>query len=348
MAVNGVHFKNAFAQQALCAPSRNSILTGRRPDALHLYDFYSYWRTFAGNFTTLPQYFKENGYITYSVGKVFHPGESSGFTDDFPFSWSYVPYHPPTEKYKDAAVCPDLTTKRLQANLICPVSVKKQPGKTLPDLQTMKQAIKILNTNSSKPFFLAVGFHKPHIPLKFPMKYLTKVPIDTVKPPKHPRKPEKMPLVAWHPWTDIRKRDDIDRLNISFPMGIMPKKWTLKIRQSYYAAAVYVDDLVGQLLSNVDRKNTLVVLTSDHGWSLGENGLWAKYSNFEVALKVPLIFSIPNMPRKVINHPVELIDIFPTLVELTGLPTIPNCKSGKFYYLAAVIQSRLCDRETTF
>lgn len=161
-------------QQALCAPSRNSILTGRRPDALGLYDFYSYWRQNIGNYTTLPQLFKENGYKTYSVGKVFHPGASSNYTDDYPYSWSQLPYHPSSEKYKDAAVCKDDTGKELHKNLICPVTVHEQPDRTLPDLQSLQYAMTVLKEIKDKPFFLCVGFHKPHIPLKFPKHYLGK------------------------------------------------------------------------------------------------------------------------------------------------------------------------------
>ncbi|XP_031763478.2 iduronate 2-sulfatase [Galleria mellonella] len=327
IAANGINFENAYAQQALCAPSRNSLLTGRRPDSLRLYDFYNYWRVKVGNFTTIPQFYKENGFETYSVGKVFHPGASSNFTDDYPLSWSHVPYHPPTEQYKDAAVCKDKETLRYQKNLICPVKVEIQPGKSLPDLESLEHAIRIINErNSSKPFMLAIGFHKPHIPLKFPKKYLERVPIQTVHPPQQPNKPEGLPTVSWHPWTDVRHRDDIKRLNISFPYGTMPTDWTLRIRQSYYAAATYIDDLVGKLMAAVNKNNTIVLLTSDHGWSLGENGLWAKYSNFNVALKVPLIFNVPGMPHKSIETPVELIDIFPTLAELSGLSSnIPKC-----------------------
>lgn len=149
------------------------MLTGRRPDSLHLYDFYNYWRDTIDNFTTLPQFFKENGYDTYSIGKVFHPGISSNFTDDYPYSWSQYPFHPPTEKYKDAAVCEDKETKNLQKNLVCPVNVKDQPGGTLPDLESLEHAVSFLsNRNSSQPFLLVVGFYKPHIPIKFPEQYL--------------------------------------------------------------------------------------------------------------------------------------------------------------------------------
>lgn len=152
------------------------MLTGRKPDALRLYDFYSYWRNVSGNFTTLPQFFKQNGYETYSVGKVFHPGPSSNYNDDAPYSWSHV-YHPPTEKYKDAPVCNDTInqmTQNLHSNLVCPVIVKDQPGNTLPDLESLNYSLKILRERkSTKPFFLAVGFYKPHIPLKYPVKYLS-------------------------------------------------------------------------------------------------------------------------------------------------------------------------------
>ncbi|GBP48284.1 Iduronate 2-sulfatase [Eumeta japonica] len=150
LAGKGIFFKNTFAQQALCAPSRNSILTGRRPDTLHLYDFYNYWRETVGNFTTLPQLLKNHGYETYSVGKVFHPGKSSNFSDDYPYSWSDYPYHPSTEQYKNAAVCKDEGTNILQRNLICPVDVDNQPEQTLPDIQTSQYAINFLLNKKNK------------------------------------------------------------------------------------------------------------------------------------------------------------------------------------------------------
>ncbi|XP_038213512.1 iduronate 2-sulfatase [Zerene cesonia] len=331
LAGNGIIFQNAFAQQALCAPSRNSILTGRRPDSLRLYDFYSYWRDKVSNFSTIPQIFKESGYETYSFGKIFHPGQSSNFTDDYPYSWSVPPFHAPSEIFKDAKNCKDDKTGKLQRNLICPVNVTTQPRKTLPDLEILNNAINVLKErDATKPFFVAVGFHKPHIPLRFPAQYLETVPIEKVKPPSYPFRPQYLPTVSWHPWLDVRRRDDIKRLNISFPYGTMPYEWTLRIKQSYYAASSYVDELIGNLLDYVDMRKTIVVLTSDHGWSLGENGLWAKYSNFDVALKVPLIFHVPGIYPKHVDSPVELIDIFPTLIELAGLKSsIPKCKNSK-------------------
>lgn len=165
-----------FLQQALCAPSRNSFLTSRRPDSLHLYDFYSYWRETVGNYTTLPQHFRNNNYFTHSIGKVFHPGISSNFTDDSEYSWSDQPYHPPTEIFKDAKVCVT-SNGSLAKNLVCPIIINEQPGQILPDLESLNAAlnfIKNVDVTNALPYFLAVGFHKPHIPLKFPLEYLSK------------------------------------------------------------------------------------------------------------------------------------------------------------------------------
>ncbi|KAG5893571.1 hypothetical protein JTB14_028338 [Gonioctena quinquepunctata] len=313
-------FNNAFAQQALCAPSRNSLLTSRRPDSLHLYDFYSYWRSTVGNFTTLPQYFKENGYFSYSIGKVFHPGKSSNFTDDFPYSWSAKTFHPKTEIYMNAKTCIG-KGGYLARNLICPVLTESQPYGTLPDLESLREAIRFLKNKdgiTEKPFFLAVGFHKPHIPFKFPIAYLDFHPINNITLPKNRYRPSELPLVAWNPWTDIRWRDDMKLLDIPFPFGPMPDDTVKKIIQAYNAATSYIDDLIGKLLRNVDR-NTIIVLTSDHGWSWGEHGEFSKFSNFKVATRVPLLIHVPGLSNRkiILDSLVELVDLFPTLVDLT-------------------------------
>nr|CAI5843201.1 unnamed protein product [Callosobruchus analis] len=321
-------FRNAFAQQALCAPSRNSLLTSRRPDSLHLYDFYSYWRSTVGNFTTMPQYFKENGYHTYSIGKVFHPGKSSNFTDDYPYSWSIPTFHPKTEQFMNFPVCVD-KEGILVKNLICPVIVESQPGNNLPDIESLNEAVRYLEDrrNATEPYFLAVGFHKPHVPFKFPNEYLEYHPIENVSLPTNLDRPSSLPLVAWNPWTDIRLRHDIQTLNLSFPFGPMPGHMTRKIIQAYNAATTYVDDLVGKLLKHVD-SNTIVVVTADHGWSRGEHGEFSKFSNFDEATKVPLIIHIPGLSSgEVISDAlVELVDIFPTLVDLTQVAeALPLC-----------------------
>ncbi|XP_013110817.2 iduronate 2-sulfatase isoform X2 [Stomoxys calcitrans] len=319
--------------QALCAPSRNSFLTSRRPDTLHLYDFYSYWRTSRGNFTTLPQYFKQNGYYTYGVGKVFHPGISSNNTDDYPLSWTARPFRPKSERFMNSPVCPDKMGV-LRRKLICPVDLKTQPYKTLPDIESVAEAIRVIRSRGKarRPYFLALGFHKPHINFRFPSEYMQHFRVENFyNYTKDNYKPHDMPKVAWNPYTDIRSRHDMKHLNIPFPYGPIPKRQSAKIRQAYYAAVSYVDDLFGRLMQNIDLENTVVLVTSDHGWSLGEHAEWAKYSNFEVALRVPLIIRSPEFSSdgreltRNLSVLTELVDIFPTLVDLAHLPSIPRC-----------------------
>ncbi|XP_021262046.1 iduronate 2-sulfatase isoform X2 [Numida meleagris] len=355
LASQSIVFSNAYAQQAVCAPSRVSFLTGRRPDTTRLYDFYSYWRVHAGNYSTVPQYFKENGYMTMSVGKVFHPGVSSNYSDDYPYSWSIPPFHPSTEKYENDKTCRG-KDGRLYANLVCPVDVTEMPGGTLPDIQSTEEAMRLLNVMKTKKqkFFLAVGYHKPHIPLRYPQEFLKLYPLENITLAPDPWVPEKLPPVAYNPWMDIRQRDDVKALNVSFPYGPLPDEFQRLIRQSYYAAVSYLDMQVGLLLNALDdvglSNSTIVVFTADHGWSLGEHGEWAKYSNFDVATRVPLMFYVPGMttssagqggrvfpyldpfshilgvvPQGRSNKMVELVSLFSTLAELAGLQVPPAC-----------------------
>lgn len=327
--IKHIYFK---FQQSLCAPSRNSLLTGRRPDTLHLYDFYSYWRDNIGNFTTLPQYMKSYGYETISIGKVFHPGITSNFTDDYPISWSHPTYHSPAETFMHKSVCMDDKLKVLRKNLICPVDVNLQPLATLPDIDSTKEAIRQLNFPREIPTFLAVGIRKPHIPFRFPAEYLAEHDdVEKFEKPAFNYVPYELPTVAFNPYLDVRSRDDTRMLNISFPFGPIPHEFGIGIRQAYYAAVTYVDNLIGQIMEHVNFTNTVVMLTSDHGWSLGEHAEWAKYSNYDVSLRVPLIIYSPEYKpindRNKISEIVELLDIFPTIVDLAHVPNIPVCES---------------------
>ncbi|XP_037004441.2 iduronate 2-sulfatase isoform X1 [Artibeus jamaicensis] len=342
LASHSLLFQNAFAQQAVCAPSRVSFLTGRRPDTTRLYDFNSYWRVQAGNFSTIPQYFKENGYVTMSVGKVFHPGISSNHSDDSPYSWSVPPYHPSSEKYENTKTCrgPD---GELHANLICPVDMADIPEGTLPDKQSTEQAIQLLEKmkTSASPFFLAVGYHKPHIPFRYPKEFQKLYPLENITLAPDPQVPAGLPPVAYNPWMDIRLREDVQALNLSVPYGPIPVDFQRKIRQSYFASVSYLDTQVGHLLSALDdfhlANSTIVAFTSDHGWSLGEHGQWAKYSNFDVATHVPLMFYapgrtalLPEAGQQAVDL-VELVSLFPTLTDLAGLHVPPRCPIPSFH-----------------
>ncbi|XP_070358934.1 iduronate 2-sulfatase isoform X6 [Equus asinus] len=304
LASHSLLFQNAFAQQAVCAPSRVSFLTGRRPDTTRLYDFNSYWRVHAGNFSTIPQYFKENGYVTMSVGKVFHPGISSNHSDDSPYSWSIPPYHPSSEKYENTKTCrgPD---GELHANLLCPVDVADVPEGTLPDKQSTEEAIRLLEKmkTSTSPFFLAVGYHKPHIPFRYPKEFQKLYPLENITLAPDPQVPAGLPPVAYNPWMDIRQREDVQALNLSMPYGPIPVDFQRKIRQSYFASVSYLDTQVGRLLSALDdlqlANSTIIAFTSDHG-------------------------------RQALDL-VELLSLFPTLAGLAGLHVPPRCPSPSFH-----------------
>ncbi|XP_063732888.1 iduronate 2-sulfatase isoform X3 [Eleginops maclovinus] len=251
---------------------------------------------------------------------------------------------------------------KLHANLLCAVNVTQQPGETLPDMESTDEAVRLLKSraNDDNPFFLAVGFHKPHIPFRIPQEYLSLYPIEKMTLVPDPDVPKLLPPVAYNPWTDVRRRDDVQKLNISFPYGPIPKDFQLGIRQHYYAAVSYMDAQVGRLLSALDElrlsDSTLVVFTSDHGWSLGEHGEWAKYSNFDVTTRVPLMFHVPGVTArrnwrgestfpfidafnksqhsfkndKVIKNVVELVDVFPTISYMAGLRAPKPCPDVSF------------------
>jgi iduronate 2-sulfatase len=348
-------FNAAYANQAVCGPSRVSFLTGRRPDSTKLYDFGSYWRVAAGNFTTLPEWFRQHGYHTRSLGKVFHPlraMKAAGHADDYPFSWSEPPYHPSSQHAKNAHVCnntdsdPSLPDDgKLHSNLVCPVRVDGLPDGTLPDLQTATEAERLLERGgelaSHAPFLLAVGFHKPHIPLKFPSKYLSRYPLAAVPmPPASSRfRPLHLPPVAWDSWDDVRSRDDVTALKVQWPYGPMPLNMTALIRRAYASAISYVDEQVGRVLTAIDGSglgsSTIVCLFGDHGWQLGERGEWAKYSNAEAATRVPLIVrpALPTHrqlpPPRWTDALVELVDVFATLAELACIESPPLCKTER-------------------
>ncbi|RLU14895.1 hypothetical protein DMN91_012782 [Ooceraea biroi] len=262
---------------------------------------------------------------------------------------------------------------------ICPVDVPTMPNQTLPDIEILQQARKFIREHKedSNPFFLAVGFQKPHIPLKYPERYLKYHPIEKFEIPKPYLWPKNVSNVAYNPWTDLRWRKDVAKLRLKFPWDKIPERFGKLIIQSYYAAVSYVDNMIGKLIHQLRasriRENTIIILTSDHGWALGEHATWSKYSNFDVAVHVPLIISIPALTFdndyaksvddmkmsetgnetnskhmidikelnvstdryrgssskqricQVTDAIVELVDIFPTIADLAGIP-IPICQ----------------------
>lgn len=321
LAARSLLLERAYVQEALCSPSRTSLLTGRRPDTTHIYTIGPYFRKVGGNFTTLPEYFKVNGYTSVGMGKVFHPGKASGGDD--PISWSEPYFHGEANfegKNFSWAAIPDELLR----------------NQTLRDQQIADHAIKTLKRlapaarSGKQPFFIAVGFHKPHLPFVFPKSFLQYYP--SVKLPDNPYAPVDMPDVAWYDYGGLRGYKDIHDLHASGKINTtLPDQTVLSLRRAYYSALTFTDSLIGKVLAELDNlglsNETIVSFWGDHGYQLGEHGEWCKQTNFELATHAPMMIHIPGKTDKGIrtSQLTEFVDLFPTLVEATGLTSLPLC-----------------------
>jgi len=320
LAARGLRFDRAYCQQAVCNPSRSSFLTGRRPDTLHLWANGTHFREKNPDVVTIPQWFKEHGYETRCVGKIFHNWHTKEKGDRR--SWSADEFLHYANHGNDK---PEVIGE-LPPNLALPIgrdygSVplcerREVRDEAYFDGRIAAEAVRVLGAVKDKPFFLAVGFWKPHAPFNAPKKYW-----DMYDPSKLPQlnssRPKGAPELAFHDSREI--------------LGIPPKQITptaeqaAEMRQGYFANISYMDEQVGKVLKALDDQGltdrTVIVFVSDHGYHIGEHGLWAKTSCFEFDARVPLIIAAPGM--KYAGKPtaaiVELIDLFPTLTELCGL-----------------------------
>ena len=220
--------KRAYVQQAVCSPSRTSLLTGRRPDTTHVYDLEKYFRKVGGNFTTIPQFFKENGYLSAGMGKIFHPGHASD--NDDPISWNVPYYHAPNE---------DMYSSKKRSWIA--VGKGDRERNPLPDEQIASRAIEMLNlaahnaSSGEQPFFIAVGFHKPHLPFVFPEEFLDFYPADDIRLPDNPYAPRNMPDVAWSSYGELLGYQDIKMTNATGAINTtLPDDVVKDLRRAYY------------------------------------------------------------------------------------------------------------------
>lgn len=352
LAASGLRFDRAYCQQAVCNPSRTSLMTGLRPDTIGVTGNHSHFRSNMPDVVTLPQKFMQHGYHAAAIGKLYHgvfpEGTSNTKWDTMgdPQSWSvpairFGPRYYYTEAgidsakkvfqqiYKPTNPSPNDWTQKL---VFGPATEAPDvPDNVLYDGQVADAAVEKLKQlrQQNDPFFLAVGFIKPHSPYVAPKKYFdlyrnvaiasdTKLPVDA-------------PTFAGHGsgelrrYTDQPKRDQISAANQK------------QIRKAYFACVSYIDAQIGRVLDQLDQSglsnNTIVVLYGDHGYHLGEHGLWGKTTNFELDTRVPLIIRSPGMKAsgKSTSSLVELVDLYPTLTELAGLPPIdkPESPSNK-------------------
>ena len=376
-------FIKAYCQVALCSPSRTSLLTGLRPDTSKVWTIGPYFRTTMGHLgnkvITLPQYFKQHGYRTTGVGKIFHPGMSSGGPSKsegggdggYPFrangSWS-KPYFFCDQFYNGTFQSPKAQQwphgSGCIQSLSCIQCLKDQgglkpttkpvwfaascPDNCFPDGAVADEAVRQLNVygasnqlnHSTQPFFLAVGFKRPHLGWFGPKKYFDLYKNDpTIRLAKHRLPPLQMPHIAFSGNGEICGMDGVNCTvvsNISTnykPYQIIPDMQHLPLRKAYYSVVSFMDAQLGKVMNALNRSGlrdkTIVVLWGDHGYHLGEHGIFCKITNFEDATRVPLMISVPEVQTPISSALVEHLDVYPTLVELAGLPSRGDALEGK-------------------
>ena len=319
IAKSGMTFNRAYCQQAVCSPSRSSLLTGTRPDTTQVWDLVTHFRDALPNVATLPQHFKANGYFVQGMGKIFHP------TVEDPQSWS-VPWQTAkaptyaklkTDEVKDEDAPPKAKTKggpAFEAGDVADDFYK--------DGKTAELAVETLRglKGKSEPFFLAVGFAKPHLPFVSPKKYWDLYDPAQIKLAPNPFHAKDAPEYALTNSNELRNYTNIPT------EGPITDVMARQLKHGYYAAISYTDTQIGKVLNELDRlglrKDTIIVLWGDHGWKLGEHGEWCKHTNVENDTNAPLLLSVPGMKTagKKTNALVEFVDIYPTLTELAGLP----------------------------
>lgn len=310
LASRGVRFNRAYCQFPLCNPSRASFLTGLRPDQTGVLENATQFRKNVPDAVSLPQMFQQNGYFVARVGKLYHYGVPTQIgTDglDDPPSWQKV-LNPRGRDKDDEPKIFSLTPGQFGGTPSWLAAEGEDREQT--DAIGAEMAIKLLEENKDKPFFIACGFYRPHTPYVAPKKYFEMYPRD------------ELPLAEQHP----NDADDIPPAALTSLRRDMDERLTREARQAYFASITFMDQQVGKLLDALDRlklsDNTIVVFHSDHGYHTGEHGgMWQKQSLFEESARVPLIIAAPGLKSAGQESAAiaELIDVYPTLAELCGL-----------------------------
>ncbi|SDR69985.1 Arylsulfatase A [Polaribacter sp. KT25b] len=345
LASQGLLFENAYCQQAICGPSRASLMTGIRPETSGVFHNYIKFREVNPNVVTLSEHFKNNGYEAVYTGKIFHHGDL-----DDEKSWSRKPALDSMKEVKKpvgfALKKNNEDRKKIRNEMVAKYGAVAKYGlasgvayesadvadNTYRDGYHTELAIatmKEMNAKSDKPFFLGLGFNKPHLNWVAPKKYWDLYDRDKIKLSTQTESPENGATMGLHPSFELRVRSNIPK------KGEIDKELAITLKHAYLACVSYVDAQIGKMITALEkeglRQNTIIIVWSDHGWHLGDMGIWGKATNYEIATRVPLLIWTPDMPKgskgKTTDALVELVDMYPTLAELAGLE-IPKHVEG--------------------
>lgn len=319
LASQGMVFERNYCQQALCAPSRASLLTGLRPDSTGIYDLKNLVQDKLPKHITLPAYFKQKGYETISIGKIFHHG------NDSLNAWTKAPFRVIGPEYVTAEGLRFVDENRklnptLKWPLGAPTEIADLPDNAYKDGQLTDYTLKELERVKGTPFFLCVGYKKPHLPFVAPKKYW-----DIYDPVKIKLASNPFPPRDVSPYTKNNYKELRDFYGM--PKGDDPvsNEQARHLIHGYYACVSFLDAQIGRLMEGLDRiqlrNKTIIILWGDNGYKLGEHGSWSKSTNFETDTRVPLIVSVPGLKTagKHTNALVESVDIYPSLCQLCGL-----------------------------
>lgn len=325
LAAAGTRFDRAYCQFPLCSPSRSSLMTGLRPDTTRVFDLRYHFRQGLPDMVTLPQMFMKAGYFSARVGKIYHygnPGDIGTSGLDDPASWNEFSNPAGRDHTTLELDIINYTPKRGLGSAMAFLADQTGEDEEHTDGKVANEAIRLLNAHKDKPFFLAVGFYKPHTPYVAPKKYWDPYPMEKITlpyvAPDFQRNALEPALASTKPWPY---------------MGVTPEQ-ARECKQAYYAAISFVDAQIGRVLDELDRlklrDNTIIVFWSDHGYHLGEHGLWMKQSCYEEASRVPFIIAAPGQKAvgKASPRTVELLDMYPTLADLAGLTPPPNLEGA--------------------
>ncbi len=346
LAARGMRFELAYCNQAVCAPSRFTLMLGSHSTSTGLYGLGSQLRQVRPDAVTMPQHFAKFGYRTESLGKVFHIGHGN-YGD--PDSFSVAHFHDKVIEYLDPASTDGgkltreeafFTNQKLGqirslprgAAFESPMVSDDQYADGRVARETVKrlQAAKKRRDDDGTPFFIVAGFARPHLPFSAPKKYWNLYDPAELPMPHHEQLPKDAPDVA------AKRGGEITNYKPVPPNGPLSQPLKRDLIHGYYASTSYVDAQIGRVLDEVRRldltENTLIVLWGDHGFHLGDLGIWTKHTNYEQANRIPILIVAPGVtrPNSVTRQPAESVDLFPTLAELAGIdaPTGPQPMDG--------------------